>query len=67
MSLKDIKNFVEGNINYFINRSQAPQHIREQILYRMLKCANCALSTQCTICHCATPQLFFAPNKQDSQ
>lgn len=61
-----ITSFIEGNINFFLRKKDTPVHIREQILYRMLKCAPCTLSGKCLGCKCPTPKLYFAPNKEDS-
>lgn len=68
MDLKNsITSFIEGNINFFLRKKDAPVHIREQILYRMLKCAPCTNNGKCLGCKCPTPKLFFAPHKEDSR
>jgi len=67
MQFNDISSFIDGNINYYFRRKDTPTHIREQILYRMLKCADCTLSKKCIHCKCPTPKMFFAPNKEDSK
>jgi len=63
----DVRAFIEGNTNFYLSRAKTPKHIKEQILYRMLKCAPCTLSEKkkCKYCSCPTPQVFFAPHKQD--
>lgn len=66
ISPKDIINFIEGNVNYYLNRDSTPNHVKEQILYRMLLCPDCAISNRCLTCGCSSPHLFFAPNKVDA-
>lgn len=70
MKIKDItpsniRNFVEGNINFYTK--SYPRYQLEQFLYRAYLCKPCLENGKCTHCGCKTPQMFFAPRKQDSQ
>lgn len=69
MLFNNISSYIEGNINYFNRRKNTPEHIKEQILYRMLQCNECTTSPnkKCVQCGCSVPKMFFAPNKQDSK
>lgn len=67
MLSNSIESFIDGNINYYFRRANTPEHIKEQILYRMLRCAPCTLARKCVHCKCPTPKMFFAPNKEDSK
>jgi hypothetical protein len=60
----DVFNFVEGHYNYMF-RKYMPKHIREQVLYRMMKCNKCALQSSCIDCSCTSPHLFFSSKKVD--
>jgi len=61
----NIRNFVEGNINFYTK--SYPRYQLEQFLYRAYLCKPCLENGKCTHCGCKTPQMFFAPRKQDSQ
>lgn len=67
---KDIKNYIEGNMNYLKNISSfvrlAP-YIKEQAVCRAVSCLECLNAGACTECGCATPQMFYAPKKEDSK
>ena len=70
MKIKDItpsniRNFVEGNINFYTKNY--PTYQLEQFLYRAYLCSPCLENGKCTHCGCKTPQMFFAPRKQDAQ
>lgn len=67
MTIKDVTNFVVGNYNYYVDRHNMPNHIREQILFRMLKCAKCTYRGKCVHCGCTTPNMFFSSTKVDSE
>lgn len=60
----NILNFVQGNINFYLNQN-ATHHL-EQFLYRAYLCRDCLENGKCPHCGCTTPQMFFAPNKQDA-
>lgn len=60
----NVKNFVEGNYNYYISR---PSHIEEQANYRAYLCQSCHNEGRCPHCGCRTPQMFYSPSKVDSQ
>ncbi len=62
--LSDVKNFLEGNLNYFLD---IEQHEAEQVLLRMYLCTDCLQNGKCLYCGCKTPQMFYAPSKKDSQ
>ena len=55
ITLSNIYNFIEGNTRLFTKELQ-PQHIKEQISYRMLICSkDCAITKQCIKCGCDYP------------
>lgn len=55
ITLSNIYNFIEGNSRMFTGRFQ-PQHIKEQISYRMLICSkDCAINKKCIKCGCDYP------------
>lgn len=55
ITINNIYNFIEGNINLFTSSLQ-PKHIKEQIAYRMLKCKDdCAITKKCINCGCDYP------------
>jgi hypothetical protein len=60
----NIMNFIQGNINFYIN--QNARHHLEQFLYRAYLCRDCLENGKCPHCGCTTPQMFFAPNKEDA-
>jgi hypothetical protein len=59
ISLYNIYNFIEGNARLF-TKSLQPQHILEQISYRMLSCAkDCMITKQCIKCGCDVPGRLY--------
>jgi len=65
----NIRNFIEGNINIFKEKSSFMQldlHIQEQAIYRAALCMECLDKGACTECGCITPHLFYAANKEDA-
>ena len=67
---KDVRNFIEGNINYLKNRSsfmKLDTYIKEQAICRAVSCLECLNKGACTECGCATPQMFYSPKKEDSK
>ena len=55
ITLSNIYNFIEGNIRLF-TKSIQPDHIKQQIAYRMLLCSkDCAITKQCIKCGCDYP------------
>lgn len=54
ITLDNILSYIEGNIRNIINKLDfQPQHIKEQIAYRRLLCANdCAIRNRCVYCNC---------------
>lgn len=67
ITITDMSNFIAGNTSMYLNRENIPLHVREQILYRALRCATCTYNGKCIHCGCPTPNMFFAPHKQDSE
>lgn len=68
ITIKDIKNYVEGNLNMYKQRStfiKLPIHIQEQAVVRAFLCAPCLKAGACSECGCSTPELFYAPKKVD--
>lgn len=64
MKFSDVKNYFEGNFNYFAG---AEEHIREQAQYRAILCYECLENKRCRGCGCNTPKVVLAPNKIDSK
>lgn len=74
LTFKNIFYYFQGNIRYFLNRNKnikilklfsselhIENHIEEQALYRQKKANKiCVNQGFCKICHCKTPELFFA-------
>ena len=55
ITLNNIYNFIEGNTRLF-TKSIQPEHIKQQIAYRMLLCKDdCAKTGQCIKCGCDYP------------
>ena len=68
ISLKDIRNFVEGTFLHTVHTFlDMDSHIKEQAIYRCLMCWDCYKNKRCTQCGCSTPAMFFSPNKKDSK
>ena len=63
MDISDIKNFIQGNYNYFTQNST---HINEQASMRQFMCSSCLSNGSCLSCGCKTPNMFYSPNKSDS-
>jgi hypothetical protein len=60
ITLSNIYNFIEGNIRLKIKTLQ-PDHIKEQIAHRLLKCKNdCAKKGECIICGCDFPDRAYS-------
>ena len=52
ITVQNIYNFIEGNIRLKTKTLQ-PQHIKEQVAYRLLKCKeDCAKKGSCIKCGC---------------
>lgn len=67
-TLKDVRNFFEGTLLHFIDQMvHLPVFQKEMVLYRSLLCWECLKKGRCTSCGCATPSMFFSPNKTDSK
>lgn len=65
-NLKNVSNFIEGNINFFIENTsffKLPTHIKEQAELRAKLCKPCLDAGACTECGCMTPEMFYASNK----
>ena len=55
ITLSNISNYIEGNTRMFTNSLQ-PDHIKEQLSYRMLLCKDdCAIQVSCIKCGCDYP------------
>jgi hypothetical protein len=59
ITLSNIYNFIEGNIRLKTKTLQ-PQHIKEQISYRLLMCKDdCAKKRECIKCGCDYPDRAY--------
>lgn len=54
ITIANIKSYLEGNVRNILHKLNfQPRHIKEQIAYRRLLCANdCALTNKCIYCKC---------------
>ena len=60
ITLSNIYNFIEGNIRLKTKTLQ-PQHIKEQISYRLLTCSkDCAINKECIKCGCTYPDRAYS-------
>lgn len=66
ITFQNVRNYVEGNIFAALEKN-LPDHISEQAMYRMALCLDCLKNGRCLKCGCKTPQLFYAPMKQDDK
>lgn len=66
---KNVTNYIKGTWNYwkFKHNYNMDKHIIEQAFYRAFLCINCLERTYCDICGCATPAMFFSPDKEDAR
>lgn len=68
MNLKDVKNFIQGNLlSYADDVGIGVPHIREQANMRANKCPECVQAGKCVECGCKTPNMFFSPQKECSK
>ena len=70
ITAQDVVNYIEGNINYLRSQSsffKLEVHIQEQATYRSYLCIDCLEAGECKICHCITPNMFYAPKKLDKE
>lgn len=66
MGLKQkIIDIYTGYTNYAA-KEKLPEYIKEQVLYRMELCKECAMAPFCPNCKCISPVLFFSPTKTDA-
>ena len=61
LTLKDIKNVVEGNNNYYL--STLSPEVLSEIDKRMEACPLCVTAGKCIKCGCKTPEMFYALSK----
>lgn len=60
ITVKNIKSFLEGNIQLGLEQLHLqPEHIQEQISYRMLKCSDCVKVGKCKVCGCNVPGKLY--------
>lgn len=64
-NISDVKNFVEGNYNFYTQDS-LPTHIVEQVELRKFLCQPCLENKACLHCGCKTPNVFYSPSKIDA-
>lgn len=59
ITLNNIYNFIEGNSRLFTKNIQ-PDHIKQQIAYRMLLCSkDCMITKKCVKCGCDVPGRLY--------
>ena len=59
ITLNNIYNFIEGNTRLF-TKSIQPEHIKQQISYRMLQCKDdCMITKECKYCGCDVPGKMY--------
>ena len=60
ITLSNIYNFIEGNTR-LLTKTLQPQHIKEQISYRLLICKDdCAKQKECVKCGCEYPDRAYS-------
>jgi len=64
INVKNIRSFILGNLNYYLNKIvDLPLHLKEQYYYRLYKCKDdCLPNRRCKICNCPIMQKAFAPD-----
>lgn len=62
--LDNVRDFVQGNVNYYTSLAPFQQ---EQVDLRAFLCESCLDNGKCVHCKCKTPNMFYAPNKVDSE
>jgi len=64
INLKNIKSFILGNVNYYLDKIiDLPIHLKEQYYYRLYTCKDtCLMSGRCKICNCPTIKKAFSPD-----
>lgn len=70
LSPSNWRNFITGNFNWVLSLTNNLQlHLLEQAQYRAFLCRDCLANGKCNsgVCSCATPGMFFAPNKVDGK
>lgn len=60
----DVGNFLQGNLKYY-TKSNLPNYQSEQIELRRFLCQSCDVAGKCELCGCKTPNMYYAPLKQD--
>lgn len=61
----DVTNLIDGTVNYYVK--VLPKYQQQQVELRQFLCSTCNSAGKCKICNCKTPQMFYAPLKQDSE
>lgn len=60
ITIKNIKSFIEGNTKMFLaDLGLQPEHLKEQVAYRMLICSDCLEQKKCEVCHCDVPEKLY--------
>lgn len=61
LNITNIKHFIEGNAKYYYDKFFGlPQHIREQVLYRLEQCKDdCVIEGKCKVCDCPVDKKVF--------
>lgn len=61
VSLSNIKNYIEGTTRAMQDSlGMLPEHIKEQVVLRLIKCQDDCLSTgKCISCGCKAPQRLY--------
>jgi len=65
ITIRDARNFIEGNLYSILGNKLRPWYVTEQALFRAFKCYPCLKAGKCLRCGCSTPQMFFAKAKID--
>jgi hypothetical protein len=62
ITLKDISNYIEGNVRLGLDEVGLTQpHLKEQIAYRALMCKeDCATQGKCKHCGCGLPGRWYS-------
>ena len=64
INIKNVKSFILGNLNYYLNKIiDLPLHLKEQYYYRLYKCKDdCLITGRCILCNCPIQKKAFAPD-----
>jgi hypothetical protein len=66
---KNMLSFIRGNTTMFLDAMDIvnlSNFERTQLFFRLSLCKPCTEGKECVVCNCATPNLFYDKNREDS-